>query len=137
MRKLFIIPVLAGLVLVAGCATETIAQGITTKNLSGNGTVIDSHVGINADNKIPELRTLFISGDVATVKAGTNAVSYREESTASVWNASSVTKKRFLVITLTDAGDVPVAIKVVAAVFKTAEAEAQTEKRPTEAAAEK
>ena len=69
MRKLLIIPALAGLVLISGCATETIAQGITTKNLSGNGTVIDSHVGINADNKIPELRTLFISGDVATVKS--------------------------------------------------------------------
>ena len=123
MRKLFAIPALAGLVLVSGCATETIAQGITTKNLSGNGTVIDSHVGINADNKIPELRTLFISGDVATVKAGTNAVSYREESSASVWNASSVTKKRFLAITLTDAGDVPAAIKAVAEVFKTAETE--------------
>lgn len=123
MRKLFIIPALAGLVIISGCATETIAQGITTKNLSGNGTVIDSHVGINADNKIPELRTLFISGDVATVKAGTNAVSYREESSASVWNASSVTKKRFLAITLTDAGDVPAAIKAVAVVFKTAETE--------------
>lgn len=125
MRKLFIIPALAGLVLISGCATETIAQGITTKNLSGNGTVIDSHVGINTDNKIPELRTLFISGDVATVKAGTNAVSYREESSASVWNASSVTKKRFLAITLTDAGDVPAAIKAVAEVFKTAAAEAK------------
>lgn len=125
MRKLFIFPALAGLVLIAGCATETIAQGINTKNLSGNGTVIDSHVGINADNKIPELRTLFISGDVATVKAGTNAVSYREESSASVWNASSVTKKRFLAITLNDAGDVPGAIRAVAEVFKTAEAEAE------------
>ena len=124
MRKIIIIPALAGLIgLLAGCATETIAQGITTKNLSGNGTVIDSHVGLNMDNKIPELRTVFISGDIATVKSGTNAVSYREESSASVWNASSVTKKRFLAITLTDAGDVPAAIKAVAEVFKTAEAE--------------
>lgn len=108
--------------MLSGCATETIAQGITTKNVSGNGTVIDSHVGINPDNKIPELRTVFISGDIATVKAGTNQVSYREESSASIWNASSVTKKRFLAITLTDAGDVPAAIRAVAEVFKTAEA---------------
>ena len=130
MRKLFIIPALAGIVLVSGCATEKIAQGITTKNLSGNGTVIDSHVGINADNKIPELRTLFISGDVATVKAGTNAVSYREESSASVWNASSVTKKRFLAITLTDAGDVPKAIAAVSEVLKTAETKTAEEAKP-------
>ena len=118
---ILVLSVLFGLSILTGCATEKIAEGITTKNLSGNGTVIDSHVGLNMDNKIPELRTVFISGDIATVKAGTNAVSYREESSASVWNASSVTKKRFLSITLTDAGDVPAAIKAVADVFKTAE----------------
>ena len=122
MRKLFI-PVFA-LALLTGCATEKIAEGITTKNVSGNGTVIESHIGINTDTKIPELKTIFISGDIATVKAGTNAVSYREESSASVWNASSVTKKRFLAITLTDAGNVPAAIEAVAEVFKTAEVEA-------------
>ena len=87
------------------------------------------------DTKIPELRTVFISGDIATVKAGTNQVSYREESSASIWNASSVTKKRFLAITLTDAGDVPAAIRAVAEVFNTAEAaSAQTAPAQTEAA---
>ena len=126
MRKIIIIPALAGLVaLLSGCATETIAQGITTKNVSGNGTVIDSHVGLNTDTKIPELRTVFISGDIATTKSGTNAVSYREESSSSVWNASSVTRKRFLSITLTDGGDVPKAITAVAEVFKEAEKSAK------------
>ena len=130
MRKIIIIPALAGLVaLLSGCATETIAQGITTKNVSGNGTVIDSHVGLNTDTKIPELRTVFISGDIATTKSGTNAVSYREESSSSVWNASSVTRKRFLSITLTDGGDVPKAIVAVAEVFKEAEKSA---KKPVE-----
>ena len=81
-------------------------------------------------HKIPELRTVFISGDIATVKAGTNAVSYREKSSASVWNASSVTKKRFLAITLTDSGDVPAAIKTIAEVFHEAE-------KPSEKTAEK
>jgi len=122
MRKHFIIP-LAGIVLLTGCATEKLAEGITTKNVSGNGTVVDAHIGINADNKVPEIRSIFVSGDFATVKSGTNAVSYREESSASVWNASSVTKKRFLSITLTDAGDIPAAIKAVAEVFKEAEAD--------------
>ena len=126
MRKIIIFPALAGLItLLSGCATETIAQGITTKNVSGNGTVIDSHVGLNTDTKIPELRTVFISGDIATTKSGTNAVSYREESSSSVWNASSVTRKRFLAITLTDAGDVPKAIVAVAEVFKEAEKSAK------------
>ena len=117
---------------ISGCkATETLAQGITTKNVSGNGTVVDSRIGIDPDTKIPALKTVFVSGDFATVKAGTNQVSYREESSSSVWNASSVTKKRFLAITLTDAGDVPAAIRAVAEVFK--EAEAKTEAKPAAA----
>ena len=110
-------------VIMTGCkATETLAQGITTKNVSGNGTVVDSRIGIDPDTKIPALKTVFISGDFATVKSGTNQISYREESTSSIWNASSVTKKRFLAITLVKTGDVPNAIKAVAEVFKTAEA---------------
>lgn len=131
---------LVGMVgMLSGCkATETLAQGITTKNVSGNGTVVDSRIGIDPDTKIPALKTVFVSGDFATVKAGTNQVSYREESTASVWNASCVTKKRFLAITLTDAGDVPAAIKAVAEVFKTAEAAAApAEPAQTEAAVAK
>ncbi len=121
--------------LLTGCATETIAQGLTTKNVSGNGTLIDSHVGINTDTKIPELKTTFISGDFSTEKSGTNHVSYREESNSSIWNASCVTKKRFLSITLTDAGNVPDAIRAVAEVFKTAEAKntEQAETKKTEA----
>lgn len=104
-------------ILLSGCATEKIAEGLSVKNTSGNGLVVDSHIGVNTETKIPELRTLFISGDIATVKAGTNSVSYREESSASVWNASSVTKKRFLAITLTDVGDIPATIKAVAEVL--------------------
>lgn len=124
-----ILVIVALLLTQAGCAaTETIAQGITTKNISGNGTVVKSHIGIDAESKIPEIETLFVDGDIATVKAGTNAVCYREESSASVWNASSITKKRFLSITLTDAGDVPAAIRAAAEVFKTAEVVTPTEK---------
>ena len=115
-----------GLVGLTGCATEQIAKSLSTKNTSGNGTVVDTHIGINADNKIPEIRSLFISGDFATTKSGTNAITYREESSASVWNASSITKKRFLSITLASKGDVPNAIKAVAAVFQTAEGRANT-----------
>ncbi len=120
--KMGMVCALFALILLSGCqATNTLASGITTKNVSGNGTVVDSHIGIDPDTKIPGLKTIFISGDFATVKAGTNQVSYREESSASIWNASSVTKKRFLAITLTDAGDVPAAIRAVAEVFHAAE----------------
>ena len=123
MKKLSVMSVMSVMsIILTGCATETLAKGLTAKNTSGNGTVVDTHIGINTETKIPEIRTLFISGDFATTKAGTNAVSYREESSASVWNASSVTKKRFLSITLHKDEDVTEAIKAVAEVFKTAAA---------------
>ena len=126
------------LALLSGCkATETLAAGITTKNVSGNGTVIDSRIGIDPDTKIPALKTVFVSGDFATIKAGTNQVSYREESSASIWNASSVTKKRFLAITVTDAGDIPAAIRAVAEVFKTSEAYAAAAEAKAAAAEQK
>ena len=111
--------VVSSTIVLTGCtALDTVAQGLTTKNLSGNGTVIDSHIGLNTETKIPELKTTFISGDFNTTKSGTNAISYREESSASIWNAESITKKRFLAITLTDAGDVPATIEAVSKVIK-------------------
>lgn len=128
-KKLSVLSVLSVLsIILSACATETIAQGITTKNTSGDGTLVDAHIGLNPDTKIPEIRSIFVSGDFATTKAGTNHIAYREESSASVWNASSITKKRFLSITLTNKGDVPNAIKAVAEVFKTAETAKPAEK---------
>ena len=103
--------------LLSGCGMEKIAEGIAAKNVSGNGTVIDSHIGINTETRIPELRTLFISGDIATTKAGSNAISYREESSSSIFNAKSVQKKRFLSITLNDGGDIPATIRAIAEIF--------------------
>lgn len=105
--------------LVSCTGMEKIAGGIARKNLSGNGTFISNSVGINANTKIPELKTTFISGDMASVLAGTNAISFREESSSSIWNAESVTEKRFLSITLTDKGDAASVIRELAEVLKT------------------
>lgn len=122
MRKFYVLLLCCVVPFMSGCtATNTLAKGITTKNLSGNGTYVDSHIGLNVETKIPELKTTFISGDFASTKAGTNSVSYREESSASIWNAKSVTKKRYLTITLIDDGNIPEAIKAVANVIRQAE----------------
>ena len=153
MKKILLsIPAALAVLMLSGCALSKVAEGITTKNVSGNGTVIDSHIGLNTDTKIPELRTLFISGDIATTKAGTNAISYREESSSSVWNAKSVTKKRFLSITLNDSGNIPATIMAIADIFResgagnaptvevktaSAEATAAAEAKPAEMTAEK
>ena len=118
------------LFLVTGCTTtETIAKGITTKNISGNGTWIDNHIGLNVESKIPEIKTTFISGDFSTQKAGTNAITYREESSSSVFNAKSITRKRFLSVTLTNNGDVSKVITAITKAIKKEEEEDQKQEK--------
>ena len=136
-RKLINILLFSLAALMPACSTtEKIAEGIAVKNVSGNGTFVRSSVGIDPDSKIPGLHTTFVSGDLATAKSGTNSVTYREESSASMWNARSVTKKRFLSITLVDDGRVAEAILSVADVLRaSASAEhAKTEEKADVAA---
>lgn len=105
-------------VMLCSCATtEKLAEGISVKNISGNGTFAKNSIGLNPETKIPEISTIFVSGDYSSAKSGTNSVTYREESNASIWNAKSITKKRFLSITLVDEGKVEKAIKAVADVL--------------------
>lgn len=118
MKHIIIALIAVSGVFCASCATtERIAEGIAVKNLSGNGTFAKSSVGLNTETKIPEISTIFVSGDYSSSKSGTNSVTYREETSCSVWNAKSVTKKRFLSITLTDDGKVEKAIRAVADVL--------------------
>lgn len=118
MKHLSITICAAACAMLAACTTtERIAEGIAVKNLSGNGTFVKSAVGLNTETKIPEISTIFVSGDYSSAKSGTNSVTYREESNASIWNAKSITKKRFLSITLVDEGKVEKAIKAVADVL--------------------
>ena len=109
------------MVLFTACSgIDKYTESLAGKNLSGNGTFVVSRIGLDTESKIPELKTTFISGDMASVRSGTNAVSYREESTSSIWNAESITRKRFLSITLTNKGDIPDAIRAVAEVLNSA-----------------
>ena len=98
-------------------ALNNLTAGIPEKNLSGNGTVVKSVIGIDPDTKIPGLNTTFISGDFSSTKSGTNSISYRSEENASIWNAKSITKKQFVSICLNENGDVAGAIKAIADVL--------------------
>lgn len=51
---LLILSAVVAAVILSGCASQTIARGLTAKNVSGNGTVINSHIGLDPDTKIPE-----------------------------------------------------------------------------------
>lgn len=115
---IFILVGIFAMTVFASCtALDNMTKGIPEKNLSGNGTVIKSVVGIDPDTKIPGLNTTFISGDFSSTKSGTNSISYRSEESSSIWNAKSVTKKQFVSITLNDNGNVAEAIKSIADVL--------------------
>ena len=115
---IFLFVGLLGIVLFTSCtALNNLTAGIPEKNLSGNGTVVKSVVGIDPDTKIPGVNTTFISGDFSSTKSGTNSISYRSEENASIWNAKCITKKQFVSITLNENGDVAGAIKAIADVL--------------------
>ena len=104
-----------------GCtATEEWAKGIAVKNVSGNGTFFKTNLGIDPDSKIPSLTTTVVNGDLATSKAGSNSVTFREKYSGSIWNAKAVNKERFLAITTTDDGKIDDAIRAVSDVLRAA-----------------
>lgn len=127
--KHIILAIAAALTIVlTGCSTtEKIAEGVATKNVTGNGTFIKTNVGIDPDSKIPGIYTTFVSGDYASAKSGTNSILYRSESTGSIWNAKSLTKKQFVSITLVDTGDVGDVIRAVSDVLRAAGGEPNEE----------
>ena len=105
--------------MLCSCATaEKLAEGISVKDISGNGTFAKSAIGLNTETKVPEISTIFVSGDYSSARSGSNSVTYREEISASTFNAKAITRKRFLAITLVDGGSVPDAIRAVSDVLR-------------------
>ena len=118
---IFVFLNLAALFFLTGCAaTEKWAEGISVKNVSCNGTFFKSNIGIDPDSKIPSITTTVVSGDLATSKAGSNSVTFREKYSGSIWNAKAISKERFLSITMTDEGKVEEAIRAVSEVLRAA-----------------
>jgi hypothetical protein len=122
MKQLTILFGLLAVLVLSGCATtEKLAEGISVKNISGNGTFAKNSIGLNPETKIPEISSTFVSGDYSSAKSGTNSILYRSESTGSIWNAKVLTKKQFVSITLVDTGDVGDVIRAVSEVLRAAQ----------------
>ena len=120
--KHIILAIVAALIL-TGCSTmEKLTEGIATKNVTGNGTFFKTAIDFNAETKTPELSTIFVNGDYASSKSGTNSIYYRSESTGSVWNAKVTTQKQILSITLENGGNVADVIRAVSDVLRAAAA---------------
>lgn len=92
--------VIAGLILsLTGCTTsEQLAKNLSEKSVSGSGLIADNRIGVD-ENKIPTLKSVFISGDFKTIKADSNFIDYSEEISGSIFNAENKTKKTRLTIT--------------------------------------
>lgn len=105
--------------MLCSCATaEKLADGIATKNISGNGTFFKSAIGINPDTKIPEISSTIVNGDYASAKSGTNSILYRSERTGSIWNARVTTEKKLVSITLENGSNVGDVIRAVSDVLR-------------------
>lgn len=94
MKKLiFSTPLLAALLLCCGC-NNPIAKGVAGKTISGSGTVVYGRVGLDATTQTPEMTSLFVSGDYASITGNTEVFRLEESEDASIFNANSKTKKR-------------------------------------------
>lgn len=87
-------------ILICGCnVTDTALKNLKNKNLIGNGLVINSTIsgdGING------LRTLIVSGEIQSVVADSNMLSYNKKETSSIFNSNSKTIQESLTITSKD-----------------------------------
>ena len=94
MKKIIILAV--GLVFVlCGCNTaDTLAQGISKKSISGSGTVSYGRIGLDATTQTPELTSLFVMGDYASVAGGDEIFRYEVTEDASIFNSNSKTYKK-------------------------------------------
>ena len=80
--------------LLSGCGTtQTLAEGVAEKSLSGSGTVAVQRVGVDPETKTPVLKSTVITGDYASARNGDYAFQYRRRKSPSIFNAEAVTEE--------------------------------------------
>ena len=78
----------------AGCSTtQTLAQGVAEKSLSGSGTVAIQRVGVDPETRTPVLKSTIVTGDYASAHNGDYAFQYRRRKSPSIFNADAVTEE--------------------------------------------
>lgn len=96
-RKTFkVVSLLAALaaLTLAGCSTtQTLAQGVAEKSLSGSGTVAIQRVGVDPETRTPVLKSTIVTGDYASAHNGDYAFQYRRRKSPSIFNADAVTEE--------------------------------------------
>ena len=91
---LLLFALLALALVTGGCeTTQTLAEGVAEKSLSGSGTVAIQRVGVDPETKTPVLKSTVITGDYASARNGDYAFQYRRRKSPSIFNADAVTEE--------------------------------------------
>ena len=110
MKKKILFPfsLIAALIL-CGCATgEQLAKNLEAKSIVGDGFVALSKISVSdpeSGDLSPMIKTLVVSGKLQTILKDANLLTYSRNSSASVFNASSITTSEQLTISLPPSGD--------------------------------
>ena len=115
--------------LLSGCGTtQTLAEGVAEKSLSGSGTVAVQRVGVDPETKTPVLKSTVITGDYASARNGDYAFQYRRRKSPSIFNAEAVTEE----VTINYIGTREQALTALELARKDAEAAAEKKQEKTE-----
>lgn len=101
MGKKLLIVAAALVAILTGC-NNPVAKGVAGKSISGSGTVVYGRVGLDTTTQTPEMTSLFVSGDYASITNGTELFRMEESEDASIFNANSKTKKRKIFFATSD-----------------------------------
>lgn len=110
MKKIYtcLLPLFTVLLL-CSCATgEQLAKNLEAKSIVGDGFVALSKISVSdpeSGDLSPMIKTLVVSGKLQTILKDANLLTYSRNSSASVFNASSVTTSEQLTISLPPSGD--------------------------------
>ena len=82
----------AFIMLFTGCtAVDSLASGISSKSITGSGTVSKQKAGLNTTTNTPELESLVITGKYASAKDDQSAIQYSYRKGFSFWNFTDPT----------------------------------------------
>lgn len=118
MKKIYtcLLPLFTVLLL-CSCATgEQFAKNLEAKSIVGDGFVAISKISVSdpeSGDLSPMIKTLVVSGKLQTILKDANLLTYSRNSSASVFNASSVTTSEQLTISLPPEKDMSATVQAL------------------------
>ena len=124
MREMFYFMLASALltILLCSCATgKQLAKNLEAKSVVGDGFVAVSKISVSdpeSGDISPMIKTVIVSGKMQTILKDANLLTYSRNSSASVFNASSVTTQEQLTISLPSGHDLSAVVKEITAALQ-------------------